>query len=109
MKYYVMSVALPVSLALCSQPVLPPKRAMGGGCPVGTVASGPAERLPRMQPLPALQAKMCEPPFLPLPLSWAPSWWWARLALISRNSRQGGSLAAWSGVVAGNVFIGRDA
>ena len=69
MKYCVMSVALPVSLALCPQPVLPPKRAMGGGCPVGTVASGPVERLPRMQPLPALQAKMCGPPFLPLPLS----------------------------------------
>lgn len=57
MKYCVMSVALPVSLALCPQPVLPPKRAMGGGCPVGTVASGPAERLPRTQPLPALQVK----------------------------------------------------
>lgn len=39
MKYCVMSVVLPVSLALCPQPVLPPKRAMGGGCPVGTVAA----------------------------------------------------------------------
>ena len=29
MKHRVMSVALPVSLALCPQPVLPPKRAMG--------------------------------------------------------------------------------
>lgn len=29
MKYCVMSVALPVGLALCPQPVLPPKRAMG--------------------------------------------------------------------------------
>ena len=33
MKYCVMSVALLVSLALCPQPVLPPKRAMGGRLP----------------------------------------------------------------------------
>ena len=42
MKYCVMSVALPVSLALCPQPVLPPKRAMGGRLPCwdGRVGAG---------------------------------------------------------------------
>ena len=90
MKYCVMSVALPVSLALCPQPVLPPKRAMGGGCPVGTVASGPAERLPRTQPLPALQAKMCGPPFLPLPLPRASSWWVGKIgADIAQQQARG--------------------
>ena len=69
MKYCVMSVALPVSLALCPQPVLPPKRAMGEAALLGRSLRQPAERLPRTQPLPALQAKMCGPPFLPLPLS----------------------------------------
>lgn len=39
MKYCVMSVALPVSLALCPQPVFVAEAGNGGGCPVGTVAA----------------------------------------------------------------------
>lgn len=105
MKYCVMSVALPVNLALCPQPVLPPKRAMGGGR-----GGNRRNDCLRMQPLPALQAKDVWTTILALAaVAGTLSWWWARSALISRNSRRGGSLAAWPGVVAGNVFIGRDA
>ena len=98
MKYCVMSVALPVSLALCPQPVFVAEAGNGGEAALsGWSRRQPVERLPRTQPLPALQAKDVRTTFLPLPLSRAPSWWWARSVLISRNSRQGGSLAAWPG------------